>query len=143
MSILRMLLILGGFSLLMAGSGFAEDSPKTLQAMMIRAQHEAAPMDRRLERVEYKLRRVFQFPYYLYVGEGSIVLPAEGEGRILLPDGHALDVRVGGKGRVEVRWFRGEEPLLRTSVSVSRNAPVVLGGVPSGEGTLILVLTEQ
>lgn len=128
---------------MIAGQTFAEGQVTTLQAMMIRAQHEAAPMDRRLERVEYKLRRVFQFPFYLYVGEGSLALGNQGEGNIALPDQHKLHVRMGGKGRVEVRWFRGDEALLSTSVSVSRDAPVVLGGVPSGDGTLILVLSGK
>lgn len=115
---------------------------RNLQAMMIMAQHEMAPMDRRLERVEYKLRRVFQFPYYRYVGEGRIALSPGAEGTIQLPDEHLLKVKSGGKGRVEVRWTRRDKPLLSTSVSVAKNAPVVLGGVPEGNGTLILVLTE-
>lgn len=115
---------------------------RNLQAMMIMAQHEMAPIDRRLERVEYKLRRVFQFPYYRYVGEGSIALMPGAEGTIRLPDDHELKVKAGGKGRLEVRWTQRQKPLLSTSVSVSRNAPIVLGGVPQGEGRLILVLTE-
>jgi hypothetical protein len=135
-----------GLTVLLAGlfitSAASGQDIRNLQAMMIMAQHEMAPMDRRLERVEYKLRRVFQFPYYRYVGEGRIALSPGAEGTIRLPDDHELKVKAGNKGRVEVRWTQREKPLLSTSVSVSRNAPVVLGGVPEGEGTLILVLTE-
>lgn len=114
-----------------------------LQAMMIQAQNEPAPMDRRLERVEYKLRRVFGFNYYSYVGEGSLMLNAGSEATMSLPRGHSLRIRLGGKGKAEVRWFRDGEALLSTSVGLSRNSPVVLGGVPSDGGTLILVLDQR
>jgi hypothetical protein len=115
----------------------------TLQALMIQAQNEPAPIDRRLEKVEYKLRRVFGFQFYRYVGEGNISLLPGGEGSIELPDGHRLHVRRGGKGGAEVRWSRNDEALLSTSVNISRDAPVVLGGIPSNGGKLIVVLTAQ
>jgi hypothetical protein len=111
---------------------------------MIQAQNEGAPIDRRLERVEYKLRRVFGFQYYRYVGEGSLSLLAGGEGTVALPDGHRLRVRLArGGGRAEVAWTRGDQALLSTAVGLARNAPIVLGGVPSNGGKLILVLTAQ
>jgi len=115
----------------------------TLHAMMIQAQNDPAPMDRRLEKVEFKLRRVFGFNYYSYVGEGSIVLGSGSEGTMSLPNGHRLTIRLGGKGKAEVRWYRDSEALLSTSVGLSRNSPVVLGGVPSDGGTLILVLDQR
>lgn len=120
----------------------AQDGSRALQALMIQAQHEAAPADRRMAAVEYKLRRVFQFPHYRYIGEGRTELAARGEGTIRLPQGHRLEIKDAGGSQVQVRWFRGGEALLSTGVSVSRDGPVVLGGIPSGEGTLILVLTE-
>ncbi len=120
----------------------ADDGMVTLQALMIQAQNESAPIDRRLEKVEYKLRRVFGFQFYRYVGEGSLALPSRGDGTISLPDGHRLQIRLGGRGgHAEVRWSRNNEPLLSTSVALSRNAPIVLGGIPANGGKLILVLT--
>lgn len=121
-----------------------DDGTVTLQALMIQAQNESAPIDRRLEKVEYKLRRVFGFQFYRYVGEGNLALASRGEGTISLPDGHRLQIRLGGRGgHAEVRWSRNDEPLLSTSVALSRNAPVVLGGIPANGGKLILVLTAQ
>jgi len=114
-----------------------------LHAMMIQAQNDPAPMDRRLEKVEFKLRRVFGFHYYSYIGEGSLMLTPGSEGSMSLPNGHRLTIRLGGKGKAEVRWFRGSDALLSTSVGLSRNSPVVLGGVPSDGGTLILVLDQR
>jgi hypothetical protein len=134
--------------LMTVGLGFiparAQEKMVTVQALMIQAQNDSAPIDRRLEKVEYKLRRVFGFQFYRYVGEGSISLPPRGEGTIELPDGHQLRVRLGSKGGgAEVRWFRHDDPLLSTSVSLSREAPVVLGGIPSNGGKLIVVLSAQ
>ena len=125
-------------------SARAQDGMTSLQVLMIQAQNESAPIDRRLEKVEYKLRRVFGFQFYRYVGEGNLSLPQRGEGTISLPDGHRLHIRLGGKGgHAEVRWFRNQEALLSTSVGLSRNAPIVLGGIPSNGGKLILVLTSM
>ncbi|HMO52694.1 MAG TPA: hypothetical protein PKE26_15990 [Kiritimatiellia bacterium] len=125
------------------GEAVAQGNPATVQALMIQAQNDSAPMDRRLERVEFRLRRVFGFQFYRYLGEGSISLPPGGEGAIRLPDGHRLQIRLGGKGKAEVRWFRGDEALLSTSVGLSRDAPIVLGGIPANGGKIIIVLTEQ
>lgn len=130
--------------LMLAPPVHADDGMVTLQALMIQAQNESAPIDRRLEKVEYKLRRVFGFQFYRYVGEGNIALPSRGDGTIALPDGHRLHIRLGGRGgHAEVRWSRNDEPLLSTSVALSRKAPVVLGGIPANGGKLILVLTAE
>ncbi|HMP88592.1 MAG TPA: hypothetical protein PJ991_00240 [Kiritimatiellia bacterium] len=121
----------------------AQSETLTLQALMIQAQNDSAPIDRRLERVEYKLRRVFGFQFYRYIGEGSVTLTSRGEGVINLPDGHRLQVRLRGRGNAEVRWLKENEPQLSASVGISRNSPVVLGGIPANGGKLIIVITEQ
>lgn len=138
------MMVVIGLALGMAGPSMAgEPGLVTLQALMIQAQHEEAPIDRRLDKVEFKLRRVFGFPHYQYVGEGSITLPARGQGVIDLPNGHRLRVQLsGGRGSpVEVRWLQEKRPLLSTSVAIPRDAPVVLGGVSANGGKLILVLS--
>lgn len=117
----------------------------TLKVLMIQAQNDSAPIDRRLERVEYKLRRVFGFQFYKYVGEGSISLPPGGQGTIELEQGHHLKIKLGGGrgGNAEVRWIHENRALLSTSVKLSGDGPLVLGGVPSNGGKLILVLTAR
>jgi len=122
----------------------AQGDTVTLQVLMIQAQNDSAPIDRRLEKVEYKLRRVFGFQFYRFIGESSITLPPRGEGVVELPDGHRLRVRISGKGKnAEVRWFRNDEAQFSASVGIAKNSPVVLGGIPSNGGKLIMVLTEQ
>jgi len=117
----------------------------TINVLMIQAQNDSAPIDRRLERVEYKLRRVFGFQFYKYVGQGSITLPRGEQGVIELEQGHRLQIRLGGgKGKnAEVRWMHENQALLSTSVKLSGDSPLVLGGVPSNGGKLILVLSSN
>jgi len=117
----------------------------TIKVLMIQAQNESAPIDPRLERVEYKLRRVFGFQFYKYVAEGTVSLLAGGQGVIELAQGHRLQVNLGGgKGRnAEVHWMHENQVLLRTSVKLSGDGPLVLGGVPSNGGKLILVLSSK
>ena len=117
-----------------------------LDAMLILASDDAAPLDRRLERVEFKLRPLFRFQYYRFLGEGSGAFQLPGETSIALGDGHYLQLRGTAKDdgtRVEVRWFRGDQPLLNTAVVLKKGKPVILGGVPQGNGKLIVTLTAR
>jgi hypothetical protein len=136
--------------LMMLASGWpmvAMADSVAVHALMIEASNNPAPIDRRLEHVEYKLRRVFGFSHYRFVGEGRVIAPQAGQVAISLPDGHKLDLQTSGsrRGRVtaEVRWVRGRDALLSTRVQLAKGSPVVLGGVPHGEGTLIVVLTAE
>lgn len=125
--------------LALAGAAPAADQ---IHALMIEASNEPAIIDRRLEHVEYKLRRVFQFPYYHFVAEQTVIAPADGQVAVPLANGHRLVLS--GKGlRVTVQWFKGDDILLTTKVSLNRGAPVILGGVPHGDGTLIVALTAR
>ncbi len=121
----------------------AQGGPVTVQALMIQAQNESAPTDARLQQVEYRLRRVFGFLYYRYLGEGRVTLAEGAEGTINLPQGHRLAIRMSQQNRAEVRWIRDGEALLSTGVALSRDAPIVLGGVPSNGGVVIVVLTVR
>lgn len=118
----------------------------SLDAMLILASDDPAPLDRRLERVEFKLRPLFRFQYYRFLGEGSGSLNLPGETTVALGDGHYLQLRGSEKDdatRVEVRWFRGDQPLLNTAVNLKKGKPVILGGVPQGTGKLIITLTAR
>ncbi|MBW7909265.1 MAG: hypothetical protein H3C50_10190 [Kiritimatiellae bacterium] len=114
--------------------------PMEVEAMLILASNEPAPLDRRLERVDYLLRPVLRFETYRLLGQGSVLLGAGGSTSLALGDGHVLYLRMGKKGHVEVSWQRGEERLLSTSVGLQRNKPTILGGVPQGDGRLIVTL---
>mgnify|MGYP001250035187 CR=1 FL=1 len=141
----RWLTILAMMGVLGAVSAAAE--VVDLDAMLILASNDPAPLDRRLERVEFQLRPLFRFEYYRHMGGSSASVNLPGTTSIALGDGHHLEVRAtardGKKVRAEVRWFRGDQPLLSTGVNLQPGKPVILGGVPHDKGKLIVTLTAR
>lgn len=118
-----------------------------LQATLILASNTSAPLDARLDYIEYKLRRVFGFEYYRHYGEGSALLALPGSTELALGHGSGLRLQAeaagGGRLRVAVRWHRDGQVLLDTTVVMSRGSPVILGGVPQDQGTLIVTLLAR
>ena len=119
----------------------------TLKAVMILASDEPSSPDPRLSSIEPKLRRVFRYPHYRHMGEGSLVVSLPGKGTIQLGGGYALDVDAagleGGRIRAQVTWRKGGTKLLSTSAKVQRNSPTVLGGASQGKGKLIVTLVVR
>ena len=132
---------------LFAGAATAAAKPVSVEAMLILASNEPAALDQRLEYVEYKLRRIFGFEYYRYYGEGSAILEPPASTVIDLGHGFRLDITTSDAGddkiRASVRWLRGEEVVLNTTVGMKRNTPVILGGIQHEGGTLIVTLTAK
>lgn len=138
--------ILIGVCLLIAGPTRAAGAA-TFKAVLIYASDEPAPLDRRLEHIEFKLRRMLKFSHYRYMGGGELSLALPGEGAIQLGGGQQLKVGAapadGGKIRVQVQWLRDGKVVLRTTVKLSRRSPAVLGGISDRKGKLIVSLTAQ
>ena len=117
----------------------------TVDALLILATNEQKPMDRRLERVEFQLRRIFKFEYFEYQGQGQAQVSLPSTFTIDLGGGHELRVNATGKDdrvRAEVEWVGDGRSLLRTTVNMKKGAQAILGGVPDKEkkGTLIVTL---
>ena len=114
------------------------------KAIMVHASDEPAPIDRRLERIEYQLRRIFKFEHYKHVGEGTLAMTLPGSGTIDLGRGYSLlmNVSQGSEGRVstKVTWKKGGQVLLSTSAKIRRGSSAVLGGAGQGTGKLIVTL---
>lgn len=127
---------------LMLGVASVEAQPIEVEAMLILASNEPAPLDRRLERVDYLLRPVLRFETYRLMGQSTVLLNPESSMTLALGDGHVLYLRTGRdrKNRVEVSWQRGDTRLLSTAVNLQRGRPTILGGVPQGDGKLIVTL---
>ena len=123
------------------------DDLLSVNAILIRASNDPAPLDTRLDVIEYKLRRLFQFEHYRFMGEGTATLGLPGESVLSIGSGNRMEIHVfhadGSRVRTQVRWLKDEQVLLSTTVVMSRNVPVVLGGVPDGNGTLIVALTVK
>lgn len=118
-----------------------------LKAVMIYASDKPAPIDERLENIEYKLRKVFKFEHYLHYGEGKVAVTMPGSGTIKLGKGYALDVDASqakdGKIRAKVTWRKGDKKLLSATQVVGRKTPAVMGGVSHEDGTLIVTLVLE
>lgn len=122
--------------------------PVTVTAVMIHASNKPAPIDRRIENIEYKLRKIFKFEHYRHAGAGSISVTLPGSGTIQLGDGHRLEIEASdaGKGyvRTQVTWSRGGTRLISSSTKVKRRAaPTVIGGPSQGAGKLIVTLSVR
>ncbi len=129
--------------LMIGGAAPAARGQVEIEAMLILASNDPAPLDRRLERVDYLLRPVLRFETYRLLGQSSVLLQASASTTLALGDGHVLNLAADRdrRNRVEVTWLRGDTRLLSTAVHLQRGKPVVLGGVPQGDGRLIVTLT--
>lgn len=128
-----------------AGVSFAETVK--IQATMILASNDPAPQDSRLDKIEYKLRRIFGFEYYKHFGEGTAILNTPGQTSLDLGHSFRLSIATSDSGsdkiRTSVQWFRGDEVVLNTTVGMKRGVPVILGGISHGNGTLIVTLVAE
>lgn len=135
-------------ALVMAGvvcaAGPARAEGVTVAAKLILASNEPSRPDPQLNREEGRFRRVFGFSNYSQVGGGSAFIQLPGRATLSLGHGSILDVATdaagGGRIRATVRWMRGPDTLLNTTLVVSRGVPVTLGGVPYSRGTLMISL---
>ena len=132
----------------LASGASAQSDSLNVNAILIRASNDPAPLDTRLDVIEYKLRRLFQFEHYRFMGEGTATLGLPGESTLSVGAGNRLEIHVftadGGRIRSQVRWSRNDAVLLSTTVVMTKDVPVVLGGVPDGQGgTLIVALTVK
>lgn len=119
----------------------------TLKAVMIYASEKPAPIDQRLENIEFKLRKIFKFEHYLHYGEGSVALSLPGSGTIRLGKGYELDVEASksssGRIRAKITWRKNEVKLLSATQQVGRKTPTVMGGAGHNDGTLIVTLVIE
>lgn len=103
-----------------------------------------APLDTRLDSIEFKLRRLFRFESYRLLQAKSVILPPNSERDVPFQDGYSLKLSSQGGSHpsrpVTVVWSRNGKPLMSTRVRLSGKQPTVLGGPEYKNGTLILTL---
>lgn len=125
----------------------AAAQPVTLHATLILASDEPAAQDPRLDKIEFKLRRIFGFEYYSHYGEAAVGLDMPGDTALSLGHGYRLEVSASearqGHVRAVVRWLRGEDIVLNTTVVMARGVPIILGGISHDKGTLIVTLVAK
>ena len=131
---------------LLALPSSAQAEGANIEALLILASNNPAPLDARLDKVEYRLRRIFGFETYRYYGGGSTVIALPGQSILALGNGNNLTINARSKkGRIEAQivWEKEGERVLNTTVAMSKNTPVILGGSTQPDGTLIIVLTAN
>ena len=124
----------------------AQAEQANIEALLILASNNPAPLDARLDKVEYRLRRIFGFETYRYYGGGSTILSLPGQSILALGNGNNLTINARSKkGRIEAQivWEKEGERVLNTTVAMSKNTPIILGGSTKPDGTLIIVLTAN
>ena len=119
----------------------------SLKAVMIYASDQPAPIDERIENIEFKLRKIFKFEHYLHYGEGRLTLTLPGSGTLRLGQGYELDVAASrGSGdniKARISWRKDGVNLLTSTQAVGRRTPTVMGGVSHRQGTLIVTLVLE
>ena len=119
----------------------------TFNALLIHASNEPSAQDLRLEKVEYRLRRIFGFTFYKHYGEATMTSPLPGRFTLSMGHGNSLSISASGakKGRVEakIEWTSGGNTMLNTTVVMTRGTPVILGGGQQDNGTLIVAITAE
>ena len=139
--LVTVLLLLGALSVP------AHAEPITLKATLILASNESLPLDSRLDKVEYQLRRVFGFENYTHYGEATTVANVPSTVTMELGHGYRLELTLSPRRKggitAEVRWLRGDVVLISTRVGMQRGVPAILGGPPHEGGNLIVSLEAQ
>ena len=126
-------------------SAFAETAD--MDALLIYASNDPAPLDYHLDSVVPKLRSVLKFQNYELLGSGSGAVNSPGETTIDLGRGHSLEIRLKSERKdrfkVEVRWMHDGKVQVSTGATVGRNQPLILGGVKHANGNLVVTLTVK
>ncbi len=115
----------------------------TMDVLLIHASDRPAALDTRLDRVEFRLRRIFGFEHYGFLQQERTLLTLPTQTRVRLVTGHVVQLRaerLNGRIRAHIEWYQDQERLVATTITQRRGVPAILGGPPHDEGNLILVL---
>jgi len=118
-----------------------------MEALLIYASNDSAPLDYKLDPVVPRLRTVLKFQSYELIGSGSGAVHLPGTTTIDLGKGHSLEIKIKSEKKdrykVEVKWIQDGKVLVSTGASMARNNPLVLGGVQYKNGKLVVTLIAK
>ena len=119
----------------------------SLQATLVLASNSDAAPDRSLGSLDGALRRLFKFKHYKRLGSARTTTALPGKATMQLGHGNVLAVDVedagGGTLRAKVRWTKGSQGVLNTTVVLRKGTPAMLGGASHDGGKLIVALTAR
>lgn len=87
------------------------------------------------------LRETLPFRSFRLIDQGRVRLPSPGDRLVLRPD--FVFRAHGPQARFSVTLERGGHPLVTTLLALRDGVPVVVGGFPSQQGRLFLVLVAR
>ncbi len=112
----------------------------TVSIRLVEATDQRAGVDPGLEDVAAALRNSLVFKGYALLATASTSLPGTGSPVVLGP----YEVRcTGPQNLVNIEVFHGHKRVLRTSVSLLGNSPVIVGGFAGKTGKIILVFMAR
>ena len=131
--------------LLLLGAGpAAAQGMLGVRASLIYASNEPAPLDTRLDRIEYQLRRVLKFEHYRMMSQRPLTLSQGGSVEADLGEGCRVRLETlslgGNSARVRATWTQRGQQVMLTTVVLKRGSPAVLGGHPHKQGALVVSL---
>jgi len=133
--------VLAFLTVLLAGSGPVAGQPQQpmLAVRLVAASHTSAPLDARLQDVAPLLKANLAFRSFTLLESRTTALPAAAPiqfeaGYRLLAQGPADDL--------QITIARGRRPLLQTKVRLTGRAPLILGGIPHRNETLLFILNR-
>jgi RNA polymerase sigma-70 factor (ECF subfamily) len=103
-----------------------------------------AEADERLKRILPRLRRIFRYKDYTTLDRHLVEGPLGTQQRFPIQGERWLEVtpdEMQGKSvRMRVRLLRGDQPEMNATILAAPGAPAIVGGPPSGNGVLIIIL---
>ncbi len=135
------------FSLAGAPASGASGDAVSVQATLIRASNDSNAIDRRLQKYESKLRKVFRFSSYQFLGEGRGKVTLPGETKFSIASAYRMEIKAtpakDNKVRAEIRWTKGNTTLINATVVMQKGTPTILGGPSHNGGNLIVILNVK
>lgn len=134
--------LLLGLALSVLVLGGIQSEAATLEATLIYASGEPASLDRRMDNIEFRLRRLFKFEHYQLLDQKTAAIGPKSETDISFVDGYSLHLTTGKGGEngfpVTIVWYKNGTKLMSTGIKVGKSKPAVLGGPAYRKGNLIL-----
>lgn len=131
-----------GVTLSLLTLGGVQAEAATLEATLIYASEEPASLDRRMDNIEFRLRRLFKFEHYQLLDQKTALIGPNSETHISFVEGYTLNLKTGKGGEkgfpVTIVWNQNGKKLMSTGIKVGKSKPAVLGGPAYRKGNLIL-----
>jgi hypothetical protein len=119
----------------------------SIQARLVRAANESAPLDGRLQDIEPKLKRIFGYTHYRQIGDQQTELKTGV--RLKLYPGEGFTMFVLSKSarkrmhELEIELYSGKVSVTKATVKIPEQGSVLLKGPEVGSTLIVVALTVR